>query len=158
MAAVTLDVLAGLLAALGETADAGGYLVVSRAAPPESLATVAGRVNWRAVSGAADLDGLPRHPFAVVVDQLEHLGHDDTVHLLAALRDRYAERVLVCLVCDRDPVLSRSEFLALGYIEVDSPAADLRAFVHDPDEFFASREWNNPRHWANPENYAKFRW
>ena len=155
MAPVTSDALVRILATLGEAADVGGYLILSRAARPASLATAGERVDWQAVSSAADLEGLPRYPFAVVIDQLEHLDRDDAMHLLAALRDRYAERVLVY---DSDPALSRSELLALGFVQVDSPVPDVHAFVHDPDEFFASREWNNPRHWANPENFGKYRW
>ena len=74
--------------------------------------------------------------------------------LLAKLRDRFAPRVLVV---DDDRVLSLADYLALGF-EGRERDGESRCFIHDPDSPSHRREWNDARHWANPENFDKYRW
>ena len=96
-----------------------------------------------------------RYPIALVVDQLQHMLKKDAAHLLSKLRDRYAERTIVAM---KGQVLSSQELLALGFVRKDLPSASTAIYLHDPDEFFTRREWNDSRNWANPENFDRFRW
>ena len=31
-------------------------------------------------------------------------------------------------------------------------------YTYDIDTFNHRREWNSPEHWANPENFRRYRW
>lgn len=74
--------------------------------------------------------------------------------LLAALRDRYAQRVLAL---DEAETMVLTDYLALGFERL--PDADLSGlYLFDPDAASRQREWNNARDWANPENFDRFRW
>lgn len=112
-------------------------------------------IEWLTdVSSHQDLDGFLRTSLAVVFDQLEHMTADGARHLLAQLRDRYADRVIVV---DAMKVFTAGDFLALGFERAEDETVG-RAFVYDPDSTSRQREWNNADHWANPENFNKYRW
>lgn len=74
--------------------------------------------------------------------------------LLARLRDCYAVRVIVV---DDAGMLTLADYLALGFEGWDTEG-ESRCFIYDPDSRSLKREWNNARHWANPENFDKYRW
>ena len=152
--AATAPHIIGLLETFGWTPEQGRGLVVSRAGPPVLSGHLQYQLDW--VSSIANLqrDGTTRFSLALVADQLPHLTKADASHLLAELRDRYAERTVVC----NEGVLSRPELLALGYIPQDRVLPDGDVYLHDPDEFYARREWNDNKNWANPQNFNKFRW
>lgn len=106
------------------------------------------------VSRYEDLDGLEPTGLAVVFDQLEHMEKTAAQHLLAQLRDRYADRVIAI---DAMEVFSVGDFLALGFERLEDDTLG-RAFIYDPDSPSRQREWNNPDNWANPDNFNKYRW
>ena len=146
-----------LLVEFGGSGEAGACVVITRAKCPHTLSEAgAANITWRDdVLSVSDLGSLDRCSLAIVFAQLEHLAKTDAVHLLAQLRDRYAERTLVC---DTQKVFTSAELLALGYIKLIRPSSGERLFLHNPEEFFERREWNNSRDWANPANFDKFRW
>ncbi|MBI2383193.1 MAG: hypothetical protein HYV18_03885 [Gammaproteobacteria bacterium] len=75
--------------------------------------------------------------------------------LLAALRDRHAGRTLAILD-ERSPVQA-AECAALGFRRVaHTPGLDL--FRFDLYDYKDRPDWLNPRHWAHPELWDKFRW
>jgi hypothetical protein len=113
-------------------------------------------LDWMTdVDSHEDLEGLARTALAIVFDQIEHMPPHAATHLLAQLRDRYADRVIVV---DGNEVFAIGDYLALGFESLEEHAFAERAFVYDPDSPSRRREWNNARNWANPENFDKFRW
>jgi len=132
-----------------------GCVVISRSPPVGGFAEFAGRVRWlTGVRTAADIDEPRRADLAIVFDQLEHMPAREAAHLLAALRDRHARRVIVD---DAGNTFGVSEMLGLGF----EKAADFgleHGYVYDPDSRSRHREWNTPENWAHPENFDKYRW
>lgn len=151
------DAIRKLLSDLGITDAGASCLVVSCDSDASSVsAAEIGVAEVRCLAGVAsvaDLDGLDRYSLAIVVGQLGDMQKGDLVHLLARLRDRYAERVILR---GESSILSSSELMALGFVRFRRAGA--RFYVYDPDTYFEPREWNNSRHWANPENFRKYRW
>jgi hypothetical protein len=111
--------------------------------------------------GTDALAGLPRFPAGLVAGVLGSLSHAEGLAFLGMLRNVLCRRVAVILDApgisagwSRDDLLAL-EFLPLG----DSPAdAASEAFVYDIDLYNRSRDWNNADHWANPQNFGRFRW
>lgn len=149
------EAIESLLVEYGWRRETNTCLIITRAERPAAFSPLTSIV-WRDdVRSVSELDQLERHSLALVFVEPEHLEKNAAVNLLAQLRDRYAERVLVC---DEQGVFTSAELLALGYIRQRRPRENVRLYLHDPEEFFERREWNNPRDWANPENFDKFRW
>jgi Family of unknown function (DUF6231) len=107
------------------------------------------------IASSAEIGARTRTDLAVVVDQLEHMPHEEAVVLLARLRDIHSQRVLLLL---DDGGWDREELRALGYLQFRRRAAGKSVYLFDPDLFHEPREWNNPANWANPDNFGKFRW
>ena len=71
--------------------------------------------------------------------------------LIAKARDVLCDRLLLL-----DPVeWTSNELLALGFHKASAEPA---AFVCSAETTTAVRDWNSPKHWANPENFDKYRW
>lgn len=99
----------------------------------------------------ADLDGLGSYDLGVILD----LGDADEA-LLGRLRDLHTRRLVVS-----GAAAGRFEprrMLALGFERHPSPEAPGGAYLYDRDSFNRVREWNSPEHWANPDNFDKYRW
>lgn len=75
---------------------------------------------------------------------------ESLTRLIARLRDRYARRVLVS---DQRQSLTLNDYLGLGFERLEQGL-----YMCDPDSASRQREWNNPRSWANPENFDRYRW
>ncbi len=151
------DAIRKLLSDLGITDAGASCLVLSYDSDASSIsAKEIGVAEVRCLGGVAsvaDLDGLGRYSLAIVVGQPGQMRKRDVVHLLARLRDRYAERVALR---EESSNLSSSELMALGFVRFRRASG--RFYVYDPDTYFEPREWNNSRQWANPENFRKYRW
>ena len=74
--------------------------------------------------------------------------------LLAALRDRHCDRVLLAAPTGAWPL---TDYLALGF-ELRATGERVELYWYDVDRYNPEREWNNPEHWANPENFKRYRW
>lgn len=105
----------------------------------------------------ATVDSLPEDIRAEValVDALGIRDDDELLPLLARLRDVHARQVIVVLPSGH---ASRDDLVALGFEARKSPSGDGLIFVWDPALANRPREWNNARHWANPENFSRYRW
>lgn len=77
--------------------------------------------------------------------------------LIAKCRDQLAARVLLELGNEDRSGLSDTECLALGFVRCATTDRhnyylfNLKTYKPVPD-------WLNPRFWANPQNWDKFRW
>lgn len=113
---------------------------------------------WSA-SGPMDVDGLPPElrAGAALVAVAPGGEADELLPLLARLRDVHAEKVVVH-IGGVSPVELGGELVALGFEARKSPSEDGLIFAWDPALANRPREWNNSRHWANPENFSRYRW
>lgn len=102
-------------------------------------------------------DGIPEElrVDAALVDAAPLGEHEDLLPLLARLRDVHAHRVVVVLP---DETPRSNELVALGFEARKSPSVDGLVFIWDPALANRPREWNNSRHWANPQNFSRYRW
>jgi len=108
-------------------------------------------------------DGLVRYDMALVLDQLEHMRRHDAIELLAQLRDRHTPFLAVLADLGRlrsaDGAWNQCDFIALGLEpSIATPEPGVGLYIYDLANYNTAREWNNPRHWAHPENFRKFRW
>lgn len=76
------------------------------------------------------------------------------VAVIARLRDIACRRVLLLPGAQ---TWSDNDLRGLGFQPIESLDSHA-AFLHDSDLLNQPREWNNAKHWANPENFDKYRW
>lgn len=98
-----------------------------------------------------------RRPLGVV-SALDSRSEQSALSLIAALRDRYCQAVLVTV---RRSYWSFADWLALGFELRATCRADREEYAlywFDRDRCNPEREWNNPTDWAHPENFDRFRW
>lgn len=111
--------------------------------------------------GTDALAGLPRFPAGLVAGVLGCLSHAEGLAFVGTLRNMLCARVTVIL----DPAgisagWSRDDLLALEFLPLGDTreGAAAEAFVYDIDLYNRTRDWNNADHWANPQNFGRFRW
>lgn len=151
-----IDLVLERLQVFGWQPDHDGCLVVTCNERPVLPKELDRGLNWlSAVSSVDDLQDVQRHPYALVFDQLSHMGSQQAVHLLARLRDCYADRVLVV---DEQGVIPPADMLSLGFLPLEPGLPDALLYGHDPDTANPRRDWNNASQWANPENFTRYRW
>jgi len=160
------DTLARDLLILLQHRNPAQALLVSHTAWPELAAWASKSGHLRHLQGATRYrkqDRLARYDLALLVDQLEYMRRPDAIEFMAQLRNRHAPVVAVAADLARlratDEAWSPSDFIGLGLEpRTDTAEPGPALFLYDLAEYNAAREWNNPRYWAHPENFRKFRW
>lgn len=148
--------LAALLRQLGDGAPDRVLLVAPAAHPLRAV--LQARLPAARIDVAPDPARLPpeRYPLAIVAETIEPLDAAAARELLAALRDRLAAHVVLWVDIGRAPV-PESELRALGFrIHARDGAQLLCGF--DLQDYKDRPDWLNPRQWAHPELWDKFRW
>jgi hypothetical protein len=107
------------------------------------------------LSGPGELPASLRVQLGIVRAPLSFMARKDAEQLLSRLRDVHCETVLLM---DPGGSWPQEELRSLGYLEIGCPSEEGPCYVFDPDLFNEPREWNNASHWANPENFKKYRW
>lgn len=133
--------------------------------PPNSAlqptADAASTMHWTCCTPEALLNESWQKRYALAITDLPaELSPKQALHLLARLRDLHARQVLAFV-----PIA------ALGWHEADLLALGMQrqARYHHHDELMeawsfdiktykAVPDWLNPRFWANPEKWDRFRW
>ena len=112
-------------------------------------------------AGPRSLEGLGRFDAGLVTGLLGRLDHRPGQEVIGLLRNLHCARLAVVL----EPEAlargwTREDLLALEFLPAASPSTSggTEVFVYDIDLYNRERDWNNARHWANPENFEKFRW
>ena len=131
----------------------------------------AGRCELVAVpsEGAADrlmsLESERRFDFALVAGYLEQTDADEGGAVIARLRDVLARRLCVWVESATSPGgaarWTDAELAAFGLTllsRIDQGGASARLFGYDIASYKQTPDWLNPRHWAHPELWGKFRW
>ncbi|MGH8579911.1 MAG: DUF6231 family protein [Gammaproteobacteria bacterium] len=110
--------------------------------------------------------GEDRYDLALIIGALEHLPKSEALALLSRIRDLQARRMIMVLPMGPswsghqsrwDP----SELLALGmtlYLSASVADKPVQVYEFDIERYKATPDWLNPKHWANPELYGKYRW
>lgn len=127
-------------------AGTGSLLVVGDIPDPDFDASITGPCSW---SDVPQLDFQQRFDLGLVIEPTP-----SDVPAIARLRDIGCRRVLLLATPDAWP---DNELRGLGFQPVESLDSNA-AFLFDSDLLNQPREWNNARHWANPENFDKYRW
>lgn len=103
---------------------------------------------------------LARHDLAVTAGALEALEAVQAGIVVARLRDLLAPVTLVLLDTSRGR-LGHNDMVGYGFerLAQDPPPSPRRAlYLFAIDRYKTTPDWLNPRHWANPENWDKYRW
>lgn len=82
-------------------------------------------------------------------------------NLIAKCRDQLAPRVLLELpIKETGDTLSMTDCLALGFIHcaVTSAEQQHHYYLFDLETYKPVPDWLNPKFWANPQNWDRFRW
>jgi hypothetical protein len=130
---------------------------------PDAAALVAGSASAPAVSEVAPAALLAgewpqRADLAVVILTAEDRPHASA--LVAALRDLYARRVLL-FVPPATLEWKQETLIGLGLSQLanyEVEGAAWQAWSFDIRTYKSVPDWLNPRFWANPENWGKYRW
>lgn len=108
------------------------------------------RLGEAGATGLAIVDGEARVPDAEVTP------------LLGRLRDVYAGQVLVIGPARPRPAWSRQVMIGLGFrafgATTDAAGSRRPWYQFDIVDYKTTPDWLNPRHWAHPELWDKYRW
>lgn len=81
------------------------------------------------------------------------------LHVLSSLRDLHARQLLAFVPATAEWTADTLRALALQQQACFESADGLReAWSYDIRTYKAVPDWLNPRFWANPDNWGKFRW
>ncbi|MBT3504715.1 MAG: hypothetical protein HN475_02960 [Piscirickettsiaceae bacterium] len=106
----------------------------------------------------AQLNTLPPIDIAIISDVIENLTKVDATQWLATLRNQYAQHLLLIVDQQRaEPSWQLTDYLALGFKKRGELNGQL-LFSYAIEDYQFKRDWLNSRHWANPENFDKYRW
>ncbi len=129
-------------AALCHTAEAAGGCVISP------------------LQAASALKRNPRMPVAIVDAMADFSAPQQGVTLISQLRDIYAAQVLVIGAAEASN-LNRAMLTSLGFHrwQASTDATGKRTwFIFDLAHYKVTPDWLNPKNWANPELWDKYRW
>ncbi|MDF1628614.1 MAG: DUF6231 family protein [Alcanivoracaceae bacterium] len=110
------------------------------------------------------LGKLERFDMAIIADQLEYMTREAGAQLIGLLRNLHTERVVVLYQQQLAPQTLRwasNGFLAMGMRRdalFRQDDREMALYSYDLARYNFSREWNNSRFWANPENWGKYWW
>lgn len=124
----------------------GSLLVVGDVPPPQFDTSFSGP---RPARDVLELDFQERFDFGLFIGPTA-----DDIPAIARLRDIGCRRVLLLVEADE---WTENDLRGLGFLPTE-PLESHDAFLYDSDLLNQPREWNNARHWANPENFDKYRW
>ncbi|GIX22251.1 MAG: hypothetical protein KatS3mg121_1034 [Gammaproteobacteria bacterium] len=85
------------------------------------------------------------------------LAPGETRRLLARLRDLYCARVLA-VAGPGAALVDANEWRALGYARETRLAGETALYVFDVRHYKPVPDWFNPKNWAHPELWDKYRW
>jgi hypothetical protein len=114
-------------------------------------------------AAAADghLDALPRVDLAVVDAEAGFASEASAIHLVSRLRDVHAAQVIVIGARESATQLGRQQLIGLGFrrwATTGEAAQRRRWYEFSLADYKVTPDWLNPRHWANPELWDRYRW
>lgn len=106
------------------------------------------------------IDSAPRATLAVI-DAAAAIPADHAPLIAGRLRDFYADRVIVIGSVDPNRSLNRKVLVGLGFHQIghsEDHGGERVWFEFDIASYKTTPDWLNPRHWANPMLWDKYRW
>ncbi len=106
-----------------------------------------------------------RYEFALIAGYLERVDSATGSAVIARLRDVLARRLCVLVRTGEETgsetIWSDAELSAFGLTllnRFEQDAMQARLYGFDIASYKQTPDWLNPRHWAHPEMWGKFRW
>jgi len=121
----------------------------------------------RVAAGSTDVPAAQRCDMGIVADALERLDKRQGIRLLSRIRDLHTRRFCAAVrIGDEWQSLqsnwSRNDLLALGMMLVntymDEAGRRIHLYKYDIATYKPTPRWLNPKDWANPELWNKYRW
>lgn len=119
----------------------------------------------RAAEKLLSLENERRYDFALVAGYLERVDSAEGSAVIARLRDVLARRLCVMIgtvkETSRETIWSDAELSAFGLTllsRFEEAGKQARLYGFDIASYKQTPDWLNPRHWAHPELWGKFRW
>jgi uncharacterized protein DUF6231 len=105
------------------------------------------------------LADLPAMDLAIISELTETLTKELATQWLCTLRNRHVSHIIIISESDKatQQGWQLTDFLAMGFKQ-QGTHGNSHVFSYAIESYQAKRDWLNPRFWANPENYNKFRW
>lgn len=137
------------------------YLVIGDPSPLDAAPTIDGERpvephRLTVTESTVALPSLGRQDLVLLAD-LEELPRADGEVLLSRLRDLYARRVLARIIPGE--TWQNNDMTAFGFTRLaDLGGEDGLLYGFDVGTYKTTPDWLNPRYWANPELWGKYRW
>ncbi len=96
-----------------------------------------------------------------LVDAAASIPPQDVPVVLARLRDLSARHVLIATFANAEGPWSRRELVGFGFVHLGDCTlnnAAVNLFEFDISTYKTTPDWLNPRNWANPELWERYRW
>lgn len=119
-------------------------------------------IVWHANGANAwpQIDTAPRASLAII-DAAAAIPAEHAPLIAGRLRDFYAERVIVIGAPNPNQPLTRQVLIGLGFHQIGH-SEDTHGkrvwYEFDIATYKTTPDWLNPRHWANPMLWDKYRW
>jgi hypothetical protein len=117
--------------------------------------------QWTTRTASALLSEPWQKRYALAIAHLpDTLTASQALHLLSSLRDLHARQVLAFIPVDAFR-WQAADLLALGmqrHARFEQEQQLIEAWSFDIKTYKPVPDWLNPRFWANPENWNRFRW
>jgi hypothetical protein len=110
-----------------------------------------------AVDALDALASLGRFDLAIACGLVETLDAPAAETVLGRLKNLHTDR-FVLLADPARSCLGHDALLALALAPFEHLDDGRVAWRYDIDRYNPERRWNNPKDWANPENFRRFRW
>lgn len=150
-----------LLKTTVQATDDGAMLVITDSAVLREVLGHPAVTLFGSDVAETQLDALPRVALAVVDGAADFPSQTAAAQIVGRLRDVQANRVLVIAGRDDHSPLGRQALIGLGFHRwASSQDADGRRrwYEFDMAHYKVTPDWLNPRNWANPALWDKYRW
>lgn len=129
---------------------------------PQLTEIAAKKTIWHAHGANAwqQINTAPRATLAVI-DAAAAIPAEHAPLIAGRLRDFYAQQVIVIGATDPDRPFTRQVLVGLGFHQIGhSEDTDGKRVWYEFDiaTYKTTPDWLNPRHWANPMLWDKYRW
>ena len=138
------------------------------AALQDWVKTTGGELKQLRTTDLQTLGAVGHYDLAVVAGAVETSEWSRSLQLLGIIHNLCSNRL--CLLLDKaaETPERRRDLRALGlrcrgelapsFAARPASAGSWVAYDYALEDYNPRRRWNNPEHWANPENFDKFRW
>lgn len=103
------------------------------------------------------LSELPPIDMAIVSDLVEKSAKVVALECLAALRNQYAQRILLLVNEQQNTHWQLTDYLGLGF-KKRGEFDGYGVYSYAIEDYQFKKDWLNSRYWANPDRFDKHRW